>query len=64
VRDAGPLRFLRRLSLRLSGGGHEADQRVAHRHLHRVLGGAIARLPLALIARFGQSWVCHPEGTS
>ena len=43
VRDAGPLR-LRRLGLRLSGGGHEADQRVAHRHLHRVCRSVVALL--------------------
>ena len=27
--------------LRLRGGGHEADQRTAHRYLHRVRGGAV-----------------------
>jgi integrase/recombinase XerD len=49
VLDAGALRFLGRLRLRLRESGHERDQRVADCHLHRVFGRASGKtryLPL------------------
>jgi hypothetical protein len=44
--DAGPLRRLRCVGLRLSGGGHEGDKRVADGLLHWVRGAAIERHPV------------------